>query len=97
MKNMSGSGLAWSRGSGTGDVVLRGSSSGALRSRQGGSGSLRSFSSMPMVSPRKTRHQIGVWIGKDQAVTKRKGERGHWCVLSPSRQKTEQVMGKTVS
>jgi hypothetical protein len=97
MKNRGGNGMACSRGSGTGDVVLRGSSSGAPRSRQGGSGPLRSFSSTPMVSPRKTRHQIGVWIGKDQAVTKRKGERGHLCVLSPSRQNTEQVMGKTVS
>jgi hypothetical protein len=80
-----------------GDIVLRGSSSGAPRSRQGGSGPLRSSSSAPMVSPRKTRHQIGVWIGKDQATTMRKGERGHWCVLSPLRQITEQVRGKTAS
>jgi hypothetical protein len=81
-----------------GDVVLRGPSSGAPRSRQGGSGlPLRSFSSAPMVSPRKTRHQIGVWVGKDQATTMRKGGRGHWCVLSPLRQITEQVRGKTVS
>jgi hypothetical protein len=76
-----------------GDVVLRGSSSGALRPRQGGSGPLRSSSSAPMVSPRKTRHQ---WIGKARLRTKEKGKKGHWCVLSPSRQNTEQVMGKTV-
>jgi hypothetical protein len=97
MKNRGGGGRAWSRGSGMGDVVLRGSSSGAPRSQQGGSGPLRSSSSAPMVSPMKTRHQIGVWIGKDQATTMRKGGRGHWCVLSPLRQITEQVRGKAVS
>jgi hypothetical protein len=49
-----------------GDVVLRGSSSGAPRSRQGGSGPLRSSSSALMISPKKTRHQIGERIGKSR-------------------------------